>query len=82
MVPVTMRQILTMKTTIAGNQRNYFKWFFGLAVPCDAFLYLFDVATKSRLYHSTTGIYLESAITFGIFVMALIVAQRKSARLI
>jgi hypothetical protein len=82
MVPVTIRQMFTMKTTIEGNHRNYLKWFFGLAVPCDALLYLFNIATKSRLYHSTTGIYLESALTFGIFVMALIIAQRKSARLI
>jgi hypothetical protein len=81
-VPVTIRQMFTMKTTIEGNRRNFFKWFFGLAVPCDAFLYLSNIATNARFYHSTTGIYLESVVTFGIFVMALIVAQRKSARLI
>lgn len=82
MVPVTFRQMFTMKTTIEGNHRSYFKWFFGLAVPCEVLLYLCNIATNSRIYHSTTGIYLESAVTFAIFVMALIIAQRKSARLI
>jgi hypothetical protein len=81
-VPVTVRQMFTMKTTITGNHRTYFKWFFGLAVPYNALLYLFNVATNSRPYHSTTGIYIESLLTFGVFVTALIVAQRKSARLI
>jgi hypothetical protein len=80
--PVTIRQMFTMKTTVTGNHRNYFKWFFGLAVPFEALLYIFNIATHSRLYHSTTGIYSESAIGFGIFVVALITAQRKSARLI
>ena len=81
-VPVTIRQMITMKTTIERNCRNYFKWFFGLAVPCDALLYLFNVATNSLFLHGTTGIYLEGAVEFCIFVMALIIAQRKSARLI
>jgi hypothetical protein len=81
-VSVTIRQMLTMKTTIEGNHRKYLTWFFGLAVPCDALLYLLNVATNARLYHSTTGIYLESVVAFAIFVMALIVAQRNSARLI
>ena len=81
-VPVTIRQMITMKTTIEGNCRNYFKWFFGLAVPCDALLYLFNVATNSLLLHGTTAIYLEGAVEFCIFEMALINAQRKSARLI
>jgi hypothetical protein len=82
MVPVTIRQMFTMKTTIEGNARTFFKWFFGLAVPSDALLFLFNIVTKSHLYHSTTGIYLEGVLTFGIFVTALIIAQRKSARLI
>jgi hypothetical protein len=81
-VPVTIRQMLTMKTTIEGNHRKYLKWFFGLAVPCEALLYLLNVATNARLYQSTTGIYSESVVTFAIFVMALIIAQRNSARLI
>jgi hypothetical protein len=81
-VPVTVRQMFTMKTTIEGNHRNFFKWFFGLAVPCDALVYLFNIATSSRFYHSTTGIYSESILTFAIFIVALIIAQRKSARLI
>ena len=81
-VPVTVRQMFSNKTTIEGNHQNFFKWFFGLAMPGDALLYIFNVATNSRLYHSTTGIYFESVLTFGIFVVAWIIAQRKSARLI
>jgi hypothetical protein len=73
--------MFTCETTIEGNTRSYFKWFFALAVPGNALLYLFNVATNAYAYRSTTGIWLEAAIEFAIFVTALIVAQRTCARL-
>lgn len=82
MAPVTIRQIFTFKTTIEGNARGFFRWFFVLAVPGNVLVYLFNVATNAYAYRSTTGIWLEAAIEFAIFVTALLVAQRKCARLI
>jgi hypothetical protein len=80
--PVTIRQMFTFKTTVEGNTRSFLRWFFVLAVPGNALLYLINVATNSYAYRSTTGIWLEAAIDFAIFMTALIVAQRKCARLI
>ena len=82
MAPVTMRQMFTFKTTVEGNTRNYMRWFFALAVPGNVLLYLINVATNSFGYRSTTGIWLEAALDFAIFTTALIVANRKCARLI
>lgn len=82
MTPVTIRQIFTLKTTIEGNTRSHFKSFFGLAVPGNALLYLFNVVTNTFAYRSTLGIWVEAAIEFAIFMAAQIVAQRKCARLI
>lgn len=80
--PVTIRQMFTFKTTIEGNTRSFLRWFFALAVPGNVLLYLINVATNSYAYRSTTGIWLEAVIEFAIYVTALIVAQRKCARLI
>jgi hypothetical protein len=80
--PVTFRQMFTFKTTIEGNTRSYFKWFFGIAVPGSLLIYLFNVVTNSVAYHSTTGIWLQGAVEFAIFMTALIIANRKCARLI
>lgn len=82
MAPVTIRQMFTFKTTVEGNTRSFFRWFFALAVPANILVYLINVATNSYAYRSTTGIWLEAAIDFAIFVTALIVANRKCARLI
>jgi len=80
--PVTIRQMFTGKTTVEGNARNFYKWFFSLAVPADLLNYLIVVLTKSHVYRSTSGIWLEAAIEFTLFVTCLIVANRKSARLV
>jgi hypothetical protein len=80
--PVTIRQMFTFKTTVEGNTRNYLRWFFALSVPGNVLLYLINVATNSFAYRSTTGIWLEGALDFAIFTTALIVANRKCARLI
>ena len=82
MAPVTIRQMFTFETTVEGNTRGFMRWFFALAVPGNVLLYLINVATNSYAYRSTTGIWLEAAIDFVIFMTALIVAQRKCARLI
>lgn len=82
MPPVTVRQMFTFKTSIEGNTRNYFKWFFALAIPGNVIVYLINVATSGRFYRSTTGIWLEAAVDFAIFTTALIVANRKCARII
>jgi hypothetical protein len=74
--------MFTFKTTIERNTRSFFKWFYALAVPGNVIVYLINVATNARIYRSTTGIWLEAAIELAIFTTALIVAQRKSARLI
>jgi hypothetical protein len=71
-----------LKTTIEGNTRSYFAWFFGIAAPSNVLVYLFNVVTSAFAYRSTTGIWLEAAIEFAIFMTAQIVAQRKCARLI
>jgi hypothetical protein len=73
--------MMTRKTTVQGNTRNYLKWFYGIAVPANVILFLFNAETNSIAYRSSTGIWLEAAIEFAIFVTALIVAQRKCARL-
>jgi hypothetical protein len=74
--------MLTFKTTVEGNVRGYLKWFFALAVPGDALLFLFNTITHASAYHSTTGIWIEAAIQFAIFVAATVVAHRMCARLI
>jgi len=82
MAPVTTKQMLTFKTTVQGNVRGYLKWFFAIAVLGDALLFLFNAVTHASAYHSTTGIWIEAAIQFAIFVTATVVANRKCARLI
>ena len=82
MAPVTIRQMFTFKTTVEGNTRNYLRWFFALSVPGNVLLYLINVATNSFAYRSTTGIWSEGALDFAIFTTALIVANRKCARLV
>jgi len=78
---VTFRQMFTFKTTIEGNTRSYFKWFSNRRTRQLAYL-LFNVVTNSVAYHSTTGIWLQGAVEFAIFMTALIIANRKCARLI
>jgi len=80
--PVTVRQLFTGKTPVEGNARNFYMWFFSLAVPANLLNYLLVVLTNSHVYQSTSGIWLEAAIEFTLFVTCLIVANRKSARLI
>jgi hypothetical protein len=79
--PVTIRQMFSFKTTVEGNARNFYKWFFGIAVPANVLNYVIVVTTHSHVYRSTAGIWLESAIDFVIFMASLIIANLKSARL-
>jgi hypothetical protein len=82
MAAVTTKQMLSFTTSVQGNRRGYLLWFFALAIPGNALLFLFNVATNASGYRSTAGIWLELVAEFTIFVTAVVVAHRRCARLI